>query len=435
MRRYYEKATDILVLLLQAVDRLTLEFLAPRRRKAVTPGCFLADAPSCTSRPRRRTRRTLSWARWTRCSSARASGPSPPARSSRSWRARRASSPGAGPRGRGRAPRTRAGDEAAEPEAAGHEAAEHRGEGARRGDGSRELFLRFREILSLPDSSAALNALELSGFLSVYLGPLRLVRHRIVHNSFHRYTVDQHSIEAVRALESFPALAESDPAKHRLAAELCARYRDNLWVVKLALLLHDAGKAYPGDHAKNGAELASGFLRTLPTDSLFKDMVVFLVENHLLLSNLARRGGVDDQGVVDHLAGEFVLTPFPEESLEFLYLMTCADVSATNPRAYSGYTATMLATLFVRAAKAVGRGAGGAPGRARRAGRPGADRPPRPGSRSSSRRSPGSPTASAISSGPSGRVTAPRTRRGRSSTTTRASRSSGRPAPGARGSP
>ncbi len=50
MRRYYEKATDILVLLLQAVDRLTLEHLAPRRRPAATPGCFIADGKLHVSR-------------------------------------------------------------------------------------------------------------------------------------------------------------------------------------------------------------------------------------------------------------------------------------------------------------------------------------------------------------------------------------------------
>ncbi len=362
MRRYYEKATDILLLLLQAVDHLTLEHLAPRRRRASTPGCFIADSKLHVSPDASPAADPVAGAldALLECARERVE-PSSSLLSYLGRAARELARRGGAPGGRGIDDACRT-DEAHRTDGAHRSDGAHRTDGAHRADDghrgaeSRELFLRFREILSLPDSSAALSALELSGFLYVYLGPLRLVRHRIVHNSFHQYTVDQHSIEAVRALESFPALAESDPGKHRLAAELCARYRDNLWVVKLALLLHDAGKAYPGDHAKNGAELARGFLRALPTDSLFKDMVVFLVENHLLLSNLARRGGADDQSVVDHLAGELILTPFPEESLEFLYLMTCADVSATNPRAYSGYAATMLAALFLRAARALGRG-------------------------------------------------------------------------------
>ena len=181
------------------------------------------------------------------------------------------------------------------------------------------------------------------------------MRHRIVHNPFHRYTVDQHSLEAVRELESFAERAAKEPDRYELPSRVAAVYRDSIWVVKLALLLHDAGKAYDGDHAKNGAEIARTWLQGLPTESLIKAMIVFLVENHLLMSAIVRRGDLESEAVVGNLASELSRQAYPAEALDLLYLVTCADISATNERAYSGYAAVTLATLFLRTSAAVSR--------------------------------------------------------------------------------
>ncbi len=221
--------------------------------------------------------------------------------------------------------------------------------------GGRELFVGFRDLLLLPHSYPALTTLKLSGFLYAYVRPLRRVRHRIVHNPFHRYTVDQHSLEAVRELESFAERAAKDPDRYELPARVAAGYRDSIWVVKLALLLHDAGKAYEGDHAKNSAEMARTWLQELPTESLIKDMIIFLVENHLLLSAIARRGDLESEEIVGNFASELARQAYPAEALDLLYLVTCADIAATNERAYSGYAAATLATLFLRVSTAVSR--------------------------------------------------------------------------------
>jgi [protein-PII] uridylyltransferase len=328
-RRYHEKALDVALTLEAVVDDLTLRYLKPRPKRTALAGCFRAGGLFYVAEEAREARSTAAGALEALAECAR-SGTQPSA-SLLACLAAAARSLAVALRGAG----------GGGPRAAG---------GDRLDPALRELFVAVRAILSLPNAGAALDALALSGFLYVYFAPLGAVRHLTVHNSFHRFPVDRHSIEAVKALEAFAALATEDAARYATPARLCASYRDTLWVVKLALLLHDAGKAYAGDHAKNGAELARGWLRALPTESLFKDMIVFLVENHLLLSNLSRRDSVDDPSVAEHLAGEFIVTPFPEESLDFLFLTTCADVSATNPRAFSGYTAARLEALYQRTA-------------------------------------------------------------------------------------
>jgi [protein-PII] uridylyltransferase len=326
-RRYHEKALDVALMLQAVVDDLTLHHLKPRPRRTALAGCFKADGLFYVAEEAREARSSAAGALEALAECVR-SGTQPSASLLACLAA---------------AARALAVDLRA---AVG----DLRAGGDRLDPALRELFVAVRAILSLPNAGAALDALALSGFLYVYFAPLGAVRHLTVHNSFHRFPVDRHSLEAVKALEAFPSLATEDAARYATPARLWARYRDTLWVVKLALLLHDAGKAYAGDHAKNGAELARRWLRALPTESLFKDMIVFLVENHLLLSNLSRRDSVDDPSVAEHLAGEFIVTPFPEESLDFLFLTTCADVSATNPRAFSGYTAARLEALYQRTA-------------------------------------------------------------------------------------
>jgi len=210
----------------------------------------------------------------------------------------------------------------------------------------RDLFLRLRELLGEPRSHLGLALLKLAGFLPAYLSPLRAVMNRIEHNPFHSLPVDQHSLQAVHELECFGERASRDSDRYASPARVLRGFRDSVWVAKLALLLHDTGKAYEGEHAKNGAEVVRSFMRGLPTERLFADMVVFLTENHLLLSSMARRRAAGDDTVVETLALELSRRAFPLESLELLYVVSCADVAATNERAYNQWTAASLAALY-----------------------------------------------------------------------------------------
>jgi [protein-PII] uridylyltransferase len=213
---------------------------------------------------------------------------------------------------------------------------------------SQENFGLFRQILELENSYDALSTMKLSGFLYRYIPLFGKIRHRILYNPFHQYTVDQHSIEGVHALEKLfrNEFSSFERSKYLPFQEVADKYRDSLWILKLALLLHDTGKIYEGDHSKNGVELASRYLAGMPFYSTYKQVVLFLIRDHLMLSNLVRRTDISSMQVLQELRSELFLSPFPGEYMDFLFLMTYADVSATNPKHFTSYLSNMLSQVY-----------------------------------------------------------------------------------------
>jgi [protein-PII] uridylyltransferase len=224
---------------------------------------------------------------------------------------------------------------------------------------SYEIAVYLQKILSLPRSYYALNIMKISGLIYAYLTPLKPIKHYIIYNSFHQFTVDQHSIEAVKAIDDLFTIkikndASSDRAKFLLPMKIADLYSTHIWVVKLALLFHDAGKYYEGDHAKNGVEIAENFLKNYPIDFLFKKLILFLIEKHLLLSHIIRRSDIEDHHIMRDLAEELINSPFPREYMDLLFLITYADIYATNSKNYSGYLAELLNQVYMRASALIG---------------------------------------------------------------------------------
>jgi [protein-PII] uridylyltransferase len=216
-------------------------------------------------------------------------------------------------------------------------------------DGWRAMLReRLAGLLALEHSSRSLRAMHFTGLLHIAVPVLAPVRLFYLYSPAHLFPVDLHSIESVAALERLyadePAAADSrfvSPVR-----EVAAQYRERAWVLKLALLLHDAGKGFPGDHAQNGVEAAARFLPGLSTARQYRDAVLFLIEHHLLLSNAVRRRDTTDSRVLEDLARVFIRSPYPEEYLDLLFIFTYADAWATHPRNYNGYFAFTLMRVY-----------------------------------------------------------------------------------------
>jgi [protein-PII] uridylyltransferase len=207
---------------------------------------------------------------------------------------------------------------------------------------------RLPGLLAWEYAAQSLRAMHFSGLLHILvpiLGPVRLF---YLFSPAHLFPVDLHSIEAVAAVERLFADEQTAGASRVIAPvrEVAAQYRERAWVLKLALLLHDAGKGFPGDHVKNGVEAAARFLPGLSTARQYREAVIFMIEHHLLLSTAVRRRDTTDALVLEDLASVFTLSPYPEEYLDLIFIFTYADVWATNPRNYSGYFALTLARVY-----------------------------------------------------------------------------------------
>jgi [protein-PII] uridylyltransferase len=191
-----------------------------------------------------------------------------------------------------------------------------------------------------------LEAMHRAGVLGALIPEFGNLYARVLHDLYHIYTVDRHSLVAVRELERLRAgeFKTSNP----LLTEVARDY-DSLPLVFLALLLHDIGKGYGHDHHERGAQLTLQVCERMGLDSEETDLVVFLVRNHLMMSQVAQKGDINDLTTV----ADFVREAGTAERLKALYLLTFADMRAVAPKVYNNWRDMLLSDLYMRARKAL----------------------------------------------------------------------------------
>jgi len=193
-------------------------------------------------------------------------------------------------------------------------------------------------------------ALDHEGILVRLLPEWEHVRSRPQRNAYHRFTVDRHLLEAIaQCAELLDAGDQRDPGFDGTVARACRRPE----LLLLGALLHDIGKGMPGDHSAQGAEVAQRFARRIGLDSEGREIVTWLVRDHLLMADVATRRDLSDASVADNLAA---VCAGDAERLRLLYLLTIGDSRATGPAAWNATKAALLRDLFVKAAAAIERG-------------------------------------------------------------------------------
>jgi [protein-PII] uridylyltransferase len=197
-------------------------------------------------------------------------------------------------------------------------------------------------------------ALDHEGVLVQLLPEWEHVRFLPQRNAYHRFTVDRHLLEAVaecaRLLDAgdAPEIARDDV--DAVVARACRRPE----LLLLGALLHDVAKGRPGDHAEVGATTTEAVARRIGLDSEGREILIWLVRNHLLMAEVATRRDLSDAAVADGLAAACSADP---ERLRLLYLLTIGDSRATGPAAWNPSKAALVRDLFVKAAAAIERGA------------------------------------------------------------------------------
>ncbi len=156
-------------------------------------------------------------------------------------------------------------------------------------------------------------------------------------NEYHKYTVDEHCIRAVEHAGDFAS--DQGPVGR------VYRHIKRKWLLHLALLLHDLGKGYPGDHSDVGSEIARTVAQRLRLSPADAETLAFLVHKHLMMSHIAfRRDTTDDQLVV-----RFAIEVGSPEVMQMLFVLTAADLSAVGPGVLNAWKIDVLADLHRRA--------------------------------------------------------------------------------------
>ena len=221
---------------------------------------------------------------------------------------------------------------------------------------SAEAATAFLRILGRTGRvSGALRQMHDSGLLAKYMPEFRRVTLMVQHDHYHRYTIDEHTLRALEALDALAQEEERDEALVSLGRALDA-VRDPARLT-LALLLHDIGKGQGGDHVTRGAAIARRICRRLHLDDEVAADVVFLVAKHLVMSRVSQRRDLTDASVVRGFAD----TVESADRLRMLFVLTYADIRAVAPGAWNEWKATLLCELHDRAADMLSRPDGGVP--------------------------------------------------------------------------
>ncbi len=208
----------------------------------------------------------------------------------------------------------------------------------------------FMEILRQPNGiTHELRRMNRYGVLAAYLPAFGAVVGLMQYDLFHVYTVDEHTLRVVRNLRRF-AVPEHHHEFPRLSQIIQALPKIEL--LYLAGLFHDIAKGRGGDHSKLGASDAEQFCRDHYLGRYDTQLVTWLVDNHLAMSRTAQREDTSDPDVINSFANMVG----DQVRLDYLYLLTVADIRATNPKLWTSWKETLLAELYTSTKRALRRG-------------------------------------------------------------------------------
>jgi [protein-PII] uridylyltransferase len=207
------------------------------------------------------------------------------------------------------------------------------------------LFLRI--LQAKQGLVHALRRMNDLGILGRYLPNFRRIIGQMQHDLFHVYTVDQHIMMVVRNMRRFTMSEHAH--EYPFCSQLIANFRDR-WLLYVAALFHDIAKGRGGDHSELGKADALEFCRDHGLSEQDTELVVFLVEHHLNMSQVAQKQDLSDPDVVQ----AFAASVRDERHLTALYLLTVADIRGTSPKVWNAWKAKLLEDLYKMTLRVLG---------------------------------------------------------------------------------
>ncbi len=212
---------------------------------------------------------------------------------------------------------------------------------------NKRLFMRL--LRSPHRLFTQLRRMKRYGILSRYIPAFGHIIGQMQYDLFHIYTVDAHTLYVVRNIRIF--LYSEMNQEFPIAAKVIHQI-PQLELLYLAALFHDMAKGRGGDHSTLGAEDARAFCLHHELDHSSAELVAWLVQYHLLMSTVAQKKDLSDPDVIVEFAAQVV----DVTRLDYLYLLTVADICGTNPKLWNAWRAALLAKLYEETRRALRRG-------------------------------------------------------------------------------
>jgi [protein-PII] uridylyltransferase len=196
----------------------------------------------------------------------------------------------------------------------------------------------FIALISHPQGVLSLQRLARLGILARYLPEFGQVTGRMQYDLFHVYTVDQHTLNVLEFIRRFEqGRVDGFSLPHEVFPRL--RKPHLIW---LAGLFHDIAKGRGGDHAELGAADFARFARSHGLPAADAQLVEWLIAQHLLMSFTAQKFDISDPDIINGFAGKVA----DREHLDYLYVLTCADIAGTSPKLWNAFKDQLMADLY-----------------------------------------------------------------------------------------
>jgi [protein-PII] uridylyltransferase len=208
----------------------------------------------------------------------------------------------------------------------------------------------FLDILRAPRGvTHELRRMNDYGVLGRYIPAFGRVVGRMQYDLFHSYTVDAHTLFVVSNLRR---LATSSFDHELPLVSPIMQLLPKPEIAYLGALFHDIAKGRGGDHSDLGAVDAEAFCLEQGLSRYDARLVAWLVRHHLLFSMTAQKRDIGDPQVIS----EFARQIGDEIHLDYLYVLTCADVRGTNPKLWNSWKTALFQDLYDRVKRALRRG-------------------------------------------------------------------------------
>jgi [protein-PII] uridylyltransferase len=178
------------------------------------------------------------------------------------------------------------------------------------------------------------------GFLGRYLPEFGRISLLIQHDLYHHYTIDEHTLRVVDALD------ELNNSEDRRRANLRSVFDEvnDPAVLYLSLLLHDIGKGQGPGHVARGVTIAERICRRLQLSKHDAAKVVSLVAHHITMGHISQRRDLTEP----HVAADFAARMETVDQLNMLLLLSYSDMNGVGPGVWSEWKGHLLWDLYER---------------------------------------------------------------------------------------
>ncbi len=197
------------------------------------------------------------------------------------------------------------------------------------------IYSLLNDLLKREHLYSLLKLFYESGILHRLFTAFRKVHHLPQFDGYHTYPVDLHSIKCIEALENI-----KDPFIQNLYNELGVEDR---LILKIVVLMHDAGKGRKQNHSEVGSRLVIPFLRHINLQEDSVNRVSRLIKHHVLMSGVAFRENIHNEKILY----KFMSNVGDLRNLKLLYIHTYADVNGVGGNSFNAFNSKLLYDLYL----------------------------------------------------------------------------------------